>query len=364
VLPYVAAVVAAEPVRQSIDRQNASGFAFTMNARRISALLEVLGVYITGQYVVALFVGTLHLQIENPLTHLNAQMTGAELLFAARDVLLLFLMQYAGWILLIVPINWWHRRSGPAAYGLTRAGKSWTVLLAAGVVAAALSAWPETSVELLDTIFHFGPTLPWRQALLDMSWRRWEFWLFTAVLSWAFVACMEEFFFRGYCQRRLAEDWGDGAAIFGTASLFVFSHSQYLIANSYNLSVLASLFVLAVGIGVVFAWTRSLVPAVVAHSIVNVPMTPFWQALVWAAFLVGTALFSRRGIAVVKQVFAEASALWCLVLASVCAVYAVASQGESAAVYVAAVMLGLAIGLEAMQRGREPGTRPVSNSFE
>lgn len=322
-----------------------------MNARRLAALLEVFGVYVTGQYLVTLVVSTFHLPADNPLTHINAQITDAELLFAARDLFFLLAMQYAGWFLLIVPINWWHRRSGPAAYGLTRAGKLWKMLLAAGVATAALSAWPETGVQLLDRVYHIGPTVPWRQALFDMSWRRWEFWLFAAVLSWAFVAFMEELFYRGYCQRRLAEDWGDGPAILGTTCLFLFSHGQYLFLNIYNVSLLTSLFVLSLAVGVVFAWTRSLIPAVLAHSIINIPMTPFWQALVLVASLLGAVVFWRRGAAAMKQVFSGASVVWCLALAAAGAGYAVASQPR-VAIYAAASMLGLAVGLEAMHRDR------------
>jgi membrane protease YdiL (CAAX protease family) len=335
-----------------------------MNARRIAALLEVFSVYVIGQYLVVLLANALHLQIDNPLAHINAQITDAELLFAARDLFLLLLVQYVGWFLLIVPINWWHRRSGLAAYGLTRAGKSWKVLLAAGAATAALSAWPEMSIQLLDRVYNLAPTLPWRQALFEMSWRRWEFWLFTAVLSWAFVAFMEELFYRGYCQRRLAEDWGDGPAILGATCLFLFSHGQYLSAHLYNVSLLASLFVLSVAMGIVFAWTRSLVPSVVAHSIINIPMTPLWQALAAAVFLVGAVLLSRRGAAVVKQVFSGASVVWCIGLAAAGAAYAVASQRGAAAVYLAAGMLGLAIGLEAMHRGREGGARPTPTLLE
>jgi Type II CAAX prenyl endopeptidase Rce1-like len=46
--------------------------------------------------------------------------------------------------------------------------------------------------------------------------------------------------------------------------------------NAYNAGMIASLLVLAIGFGVVFVSTRSLVPSVVAHAILNVPMTPFW----------------------------------------------------------------------------------------
>jgi hypothetical protein len=38
----------------------------------------------------------------------------------------LLMLQYAGYFLLTIPINWWHPRRGPAVYGLSRAGHSWT----------------------------------------------------------------------------------------------------------------------------------------------------------------------------------------------------------------------------------------------
>jgi len=322
-----------------------------MNARRAAALLEVLGVYVTGQYVSAVLTSALPLRIENPLLHINAQMTNAELLSASRDLFIILVVQYAGWFALIIPLNWWHRRAGPAAYGLTRAGKTWRALLAAGAAAAAFAAWPEISVELLDRVYDLGPTAPWRQALFDMSWRRWEFWLFAGILSYAFVAFMEELFFRGYCQRRLAEDWGDGPAICGTACLFVFAHGQYLLLNAYNVALLASLLVLALAMGVVFARTRSLWPSFVAHALINVPMTAFWQMLSLAGCLLATALLWSRGVAAIKRVFSRVSWTWCAVLSTIGAVYAVLSQYGSVAVYVAAVLLGLAVALEAMRGG-------------
>ncbi len=320
-----------------------------MNARRAAALLEVLGVYVIGQYLVTLFTSTLHLQIENPLARISPQMTGDELLFASRDLFWLLFLQYAGWFVLIIPINWWHRGSGRKAYGLTRSGRPWKFLLATGIAAVALAAWPEIAVQLLDRVYDLGPTAPWRQALYDMPWLRWQFWLFTAVMSYGFVALMEELFYRGYCQRRLAEDWGDGPAICGTACLFLFAHGQYLFLNAYNVSLLASLLILAVAMGVVFAWTRSLVPSIFAHAIINVPMTLLWQVLVLAGCVVGTVLFSRRGAAVVKRVFAGTSGRWCVALAAAGGIYVIISQREGRLVYVAAIMLGLAVAFEAMQ---------------
>lgn len=92
-------------------------------------------------------------------------------------------------------------------------------------------------------------------------------------MSWALIPVLEELFFRGYCQRRLAEDWGNGPAIIGTACLFTFEHTRYQIPNAYNVGMIVGLFVSAVGFGIIFAWTRSLFPAIIAHMIFDIPMT-------------------------------------------------------------------------------------------
>lgn len=109
---------------------------------------------------------------------------------------------------------------------------------------------------------------------------------------------------RGYCQRRLAEDWGDGPAIVGTACLFTFAHAQYQVANAYNAGMIAGLLLSAVGFGVVFAWTRSLIPAILAHAIFDVPMTPRWRGLLVAALVVGAVFSWRRAITIIERVFA------------------------------------------------------------
>jgi membrane protease YdiL (CAAX protease family) len=336
-----------------------------MNAqprRRAAALLEVLGIYLAGQGVTGLLVSLLGLRPVNPLDSFTAGITDTGLITATRQLFVLLMLQYAGYFLLIIPINSWHRRPGPAAYGLTRAGHSWTVLLLAGLATAALAEWPVLSVNVVNSIHPLGETAPWRQALFDTSWRRWEFWLFSAVLSWAFVAVVEELFFRGYCQRRLAEDWGNGAAIAGTACLFTFAHSQYLLPNAYSAAMIASLLVLAIGFGMVFAWTRSLIPSVVAHAIINVPMTPPWQGVILAAFVIGAVVVWRRGAGVVKRVFSGATVFWCVALALVGMGYAIASRRVEGLVFAAAAMVALAVVLEALDRRQDPAAEPASTS--
>ena len=325
-----------------------------MNVRgRIAALLEVLGVYVAGQFLITLLIPVLGLKITNPLQNITtAEISDAELLAATRHFFLLLVAQYAGWFLLIIPINWWHRRRGFAAYGLTRAGRSWQTLLLAGVGAAALVGWPAVGVNLVDTVYDLGPTVPWRQALFDTSWRRWEFWLFMAVASYAFIPFVEEWFYRGYVQRRLAEDWGDGPAIVGTSLLFVFAHGQYLMLNAYNISLIVGLLMLAVGFGVVFAWTRSLIPVMVGHAIINMPMTPFWQCVILAASLVGAVIVARRAAVVVKDVFSRASVMACVVLGIAGIAWAIVSQRIDAVKYLAVIMVVVAVGLHVIERRR------------
>ncbi len=322
--------------------------------RRTAALLEVLGIFLAGQLVVTLLTRMAGLKLVSPLPGFTVEITDAELLTATRQMFVLLLMQYAGWFLLIIPINWWRRRRGPAAYGLIRAGRSWGTLLLIGAATAALAEWPVLGVSLTDTFYDLGETAPWRQAFFDTSWRRWEFWLFSAVISFALVAFLEELFFRGYCQRRLAEDWGNGPAILGTACLFTFAHSQYLMPNVYSVSMVVSLLILAIGFGVVFAWTRSLIPSVVAHAIINVPMTPLWQGVLLVVFVIGIALVGRRGAGVVRQVFSGSTVASCLALAAVGAGYAIASSRVEHLNLIAAGMVVVAIGLAAMERRQHP----------
>jgi membrane protease YdiL (CAAX protease family) len=310
----------------------------------------VLGVYLAAgaleDKLVELLVHWRFAEPASPFDLLTAHTSNAGLLLATRRLLLIWLLQYGSYFLLIVPLNWWYRRSGPRAYGLTRAGHTWRWLLFAGLAAAFLSECPVLIHSLVDAVHPLGATVPWRQALFDMSWRRWQFWLFAGVFSYGMVPVLEELLFRGYYQRRLAEDWGDAPAIVGTSCLFVFAHKQYLIPNAYNITMVASLFCLALGLGIVFAYTRSLVPSMIAHAIINVPMTPRWQLAMLIVFVPGLLIAFRAGTRAIKQVFKHAALSSCVLLAVVCALYVIASQRAAFLTTIAVVLLVIAVVLE------------------
>jgi len=325
-----------------------------MNPRRqAAALFEVLGVYLAGSLVVTLLIRLFPLHPTNPLATFSVGITNAELLRATGQLFVLLLLQYAGFFALIIPINWWQGKRGPAAYGLTRAGRSWLALLLAGLATGALVAGPAFSLNLANGFYHLGDTVPWRQAFFDTSWQRWQFWLFAAVGSYVVPAVLEELFYRGYCQRRLAEGWGDGAAIIGTSCLMVAGHSQYLIANAYNVGMIFSVLVIALGLGVVFAWTRSLIPGMVVHAIINVPLTPLWLGLVLVAVAIGAALIARRGAAIVREVFKGSKVAGCTGLALAGVAAAVASARLEALKFVGVAMVLAAIVVEAVEMRKE-----------
>jgi membrane protease YdiL (CAAX protease family) len=316
---------------------------------RAAALLEVFGVYLAGQLVVAQIVRLLQLQPVNPLPSFTADISDGQLLLASRQLFVLLLLQYAGWFLLIVPIDWWRGARGLAVYGLTRSGRSWSTLLLAGAVTTALVTPAVLGLQLIDGAFNLGETVPWRQAIFDTSWRRWEFWLFAGVLSFGFVAVVEEVFYRGYCQRRLAEAWGHGPAIAAVACFFTFAHGQYLFANPYNVGMLLALVIFAVGAGVVFAWTGSLIPSIFTHAIMNTPMTPGWQVVALACVLMAAAMAARPAAFVVRQVWSRAGVMSSCALAALGAASAIVSQRIDGVVFVALALLALALVLTAFE---------------
>ncbi len=329
--------------------------------RRIAALLEVLGVYLAAGALEDKFIGLLaRLQIvsvSNPFSLLTSHTTDADLLLATRRLLLIWVLQYGSYFALIIPLNWWYRRRGSKDYGLTRAGHSVRWLVAAGLAAACLFECPVLVLSLVDAAHPLGAMAPWRQAFFDTSWQRWQFWLFAGVFSYALVPILEELLFRGYYQRRLAEDWGDAPAILGTSCLFVFAHKQYLIPNAYNIGMVFSLLCLALGLGIVFAYTRSLIPSMIAHAIINIPMTPKWQVVLLVVFLFGLLVFFRPGLQAIKRVFGRPALGSCTLLASVAAVYVISSQHFAFVTKIAIALLMVAIWLEWKMREQRTALR-------
>ena len=90
----------------------------------------------------------------------------------------------------------------------------------------------------------------------------------------------------------------------------------------------------------------------VAHAIINIPMTPFWQGVALAAFVIGALITTRTAVAVVKHVFASASVTACIALGLLGTGWAIAAQRIQPLQFAAAAMVVLAVGLEFVDRRR------------
>ena len=263
--------------------------------RKLTAILEVLGVYMVGQVVGFLLARAFGIQLSNPLTGLKADASQAELYEMTRQLFSVLIWQYIGWFLVALPVGWWHRRRRLARYGVTLGGRGIAALVGIGVLLFAVAeVWSEL-VQLVHSIVPLGHTVPWREAIFTMPWSP-AFWALTAVGSFLLVPPLEEAFYRGYVQTRLEEDLGAPAAILGGAGLFVFSHAQYHILDPLNVATVLSMIVSTIAAGYVFYLTRSLVPVIVAHTLINVPVRgpALWIVLV-VAFLVW--FLKRRAVA-------------------------------------------------------------------
>lgn len=150
------------------------------------------------------------------------------------------------------------------------------------------------------------------------------------------------------------------AAIIATACLFTFEHTQYQIPNMYNAGMILGLFLSAVGFGVVFAGTRSLFPAIIAHMIFDIPMTPVWQGLLVIVLIISSLFIWRRGLDISRKVFStrEHVAYWVLALSgAACALAGTHIRGLE---YVGVGMVVLAVALEFLDlRSRRTTTEPT-----
>jgi hypothetical protein len=120
-----------------------------------------------------------------------------------------------------------------------------------------------------------------------------EFWVYMAVASFGLVPIVEELFFRGYVQTRLTETFDAPAAIVMTALLFTLSHRQYFLPSVLGAGMLVALFIASLLASYVRHRFKSLVPAVIAHSLGNVPVRGELQVVL----LIGMAMaigFGRR----------------------------------------------------------------------
>ncbi len=313
---------------------------------RLAALLEVLGIFVAGNFAAAHLASLLgvksiasSLQEALPATH-------PDFVAFAIDWTKVMFCQYACLLLPAFAIGWWRRRWGPTHYGVTTAGQSVWRLAVSGLVAFALVALP---LKLLWVARHFMPLGPepafW--ALLNKKWTP-ALWLFLAVSSFGLTPVLEELFYRGYCQSRLEEDFGGIGAIVIVSLFMALGHSSYYHLSFISLGTMVGLIPLCLALGYLFWRTRSLIPAVTLHAAVNIPTKGIYDFLLPAAMLTIVILFRQRWLSSVRDFLHEwAGKGWKKVsfAAATIAIIFVVGFESFPNVFVPLAFLGLAIAL-------------------
>lgn len=163
------------------------------------------------------------------------------------------------------------------SFGLTLGSRSaggWGLgkLLGAGLLAGLIVGLPIHFLFVARDLWSLGQGTPLWLLADRVPWDL-GFWVFFAVGSFVLVPIVEEFAWRGYALGRIAEGFGPGAAILVTTLFFSGLHVQYFIdPDPSKMIAVVGLILGALVFGSLTVHSGSLLPAIVAHALINTPM--------------------------------------------------------------------------------------------
>ncbi len=249
--------------------------------RRLAALLEIAGVFVTGTLVARAVARQLALGPANLRALAPGEQPDFVTLSASTAANLV--LRYGLILALALIIGYWHRRRHLRAYGVTFASSRVREHVRLGLLLFAAAGLPSLLIKTMASrmVLRAGP--PHWALIQDLN--RPGIWLYLLVGSFGLVPIAEELFFRGYVQTRLAEDFGASAAILMTALFFTLSHTQYFIGSVIGSGMVVSLLIASVAIGYVRHRTGSLLPGIIAHSAGNLPFRGWGEAMMLTLML-------------------------------------------------------------------------------
>lgn len=223
--------------------------------------------------------------------------TGAEpdFLRSAGVLAQQFALQYGGMLIAVLVFAVIRKRWSARSYALTFNDYPLSRLVVIGLVGGALAAMPSELIFILKEIYPLGQDTPIWQVIGEAQWD-WRFWIFMAVGSFLLVPLFEELAWRGYALGRLVECFGPGAALLVTAVTFGLLHVQYL-ANGDALGIMTLISVIfsALVLGAITLRTGSVVPAIIAHMMINTPKS-FTAGIAVIVIYLACIFVARRSI--------------------------------------------------------------------
>ncbi|MEO0424660.1 MAG: CPBP family intramembrane glutamic endopeptidase [Pseudomonadota bacterium] len=203
-------------------------------------------------------------------------------------------LRYGLAFLVVALIGWVRHRRRLASYGVSLGARSPQQLIQHGLVLYAVAHLPSVLLSLADQAFDLGPGLPFWRLMEEVPWDA-DFWLFMAVSSFLVVPLVEEFMARGYLLGRLRESFSPGGALVVMGVLFAVAHTQYHRADLLSVGNLLTLVYGSVLWGYAVYRTGSLIPPIIAHALVNIPLMPALEPYLLLVMVI-TVLVARRQI--------------------------------------------------------------------
>ncbi len=234
---------------------------------RAAAYLEVLAVVLAFNVIAA---ALLRQFVPPEILALDQDFAQTNLYPGAAVGAVRMLLRFGVGIAIGFALLYWRRKTRMRDAGVTLAGRSARTLIGTGVITWAVAALPFTMIFVVNAVVPFGEGFELFENIYTLLPRAdfWAIWLAGAVVL---PPILEEIFFRGYARTRLAEVYGDFGAVIVVSFIFMLMHGHFYAADATKI---ASLLVLIYG-AIAWAWvtlrTGSILPAVVAHALGNMP---------------------------------------------------------------------------------------------
>lgn len=193
-------------------------------------------------------------------------------------------------------------------FGVTLGQRTLTQTILLGLGAGIITCFMSSAIFVAKDVFALGGDTPFWWAMERTPWD-WDFWLLMFIGSFGFVALVEEIAFRGGMLGRLAQSFAPGASLLGIAMLFAYMHDQYFALGLIGYITLGSVVISGIVFGYVFLRSGSLIPAIIAHAMINIPASMEVNIALCVAGLAGMILI-RKPIAQAVRRIVQTLLVW------------------------------------------------------
>lgn len=233
-------------------------------------IAEVFAIIIVGNVVAGLVVS----QLFDPA--LMSQNLGVDTDFyqLAKVTSTSMLLRFGSMIVIAFFVfKLWHRSDRKQVFktwGLSTGRYSISKLFGMGVLLYAVTLLPLQAIMTFNEFIPIDEGLPVWEIQSSVNFRP-DFLVLMLLTSVLIPPLLEETIARGYTRSRIADMYGPIGGIMLSAIIFTLAHGQYFKGNLLLLSVLPCIIYATIGWAFVTWKTGSIIPAIVAHAIMNTP---------------------------------------------------------------------------------------------